>query len=66
MAALCGQHSLNNLLQKNHFDPSALGEIAAALDAEELRIMSQNGEGGKSSKDYLKRVAEGSGNVDGR
>jgi len=64
LAALCGQHALNNLLQKNHFDPSSLYDIAHALDQEELRIMGQNDEGGKSSKNYLQRLAEGSGNVD--
>jgi len=64
MAALCGQHSLNNLLQRNHFAPSDLGMIAEEMDREELRIMAQNDEGGTSSKSYLRRMAEGSGNVD--
>ena len=64
LAALCGQHSLNNLLQSSHFSPSALGDIASQLDAQELAIMSNNDEGGTSSRAYIQRVAEGSGNVD--
>ncbi|KAL7509522.1 hypothetical protein ACHAXN_006862 [Cyclotella atomus] len=63
-ALLCGQHALNNLLQKNEFNPSILADIAIQLDQMELAYMSQNNEGGVNSKDYLKRVAEGSGNVD--
>jgi len=34
------------------------------LDQMELNFMAQNNEGGVRSKDYLNRVAEGSGNVD--
>ncbi|KAL7553364.1 hypothetical protein ACHAWF_016642 [Thalassiosira exigua] len=63
-ALLCGQHALNNLVQQNSFSPGSLAEIASQLDAMELNFMAQNNEGGVSSKDYLKRVAEGSGNVD--
>lgn len=63
-AQLCGQHALNNLVQQNAFSPSYLAEIAFQLDQMELNFMSQNNEGGVSSKDYLKRMAEGSGNVD--
>ncbi|KAL3789246.1 hypothetical protein HJC23_002831 [Cyclotella cryptica] len=63
-ALLCGQHALNNLLQANEFSPASLAEIASQLDQMELAYMSQNNEGGINSKDYLKRVAEGSGNVD--
>ena len=63
-ALLCGQHALNNLVQQNVFSASSLADIAAQLDQLELNYMAQNEEGGTSSKDYLKRVAEGSGNVD--
>ena len=63
-ALLCGQHALNNLVQQNAFSAGSLAEIASQLDAMELNYMAQNDEGGVSSKDYLKRMAEGSGNVD--
>ncbi|KAL7532416.1 hypothetical protein ACHAXR_004613 [Thalassiosira sp. AJA248-18] len=63
-ALLCGQHALNNLVQQNAFSAGSLAEIASQLDAMELNYMAANNEGGTSSKDYLKRVAEGSGNVD--
>lgn len=61
---LCGQHALNNLIQRNSFDPQQLSEIAQQLDEMELNYMAANNEGGTSSKDYLKRLQEGSGNVD--
>ena len=63
-ALLCGQHALNNLVQRNAFSAGSLAEIAAQLDQMELNYMSQNNVGGIASKDFLKRVAEGSGNVD--
>lgn len=63
-ALLCGQHALNNLVQQNAFSAGGLADIAGQLDQMELNYMAQNDEGGTSSKDYLKRVAEGSGNVD--
>mmetsp|Transcript_4367 Transcript_4367/g.9533 ORF Transcript_4367/g.9533 Transcript_4367/m.9533 type:complete len:352 (-) Transcript_4367:87-1142(-) len=63
-ALLCGQHALNNLVQQNAFSPGSLADIAGQLDQMELNFMAQNDEGGTSSKDYLKRIAEGSGNVD--
>ena len=63
-ALLCGQHALNNLVQQNIFSPGSLCEIAKQLDEMELVYMAQNNEGGTKSKDYLKRQAEGSGNVD--
>eukprot|EP00986_Skeletonema_menzelii_P000018 scaffold5_cov144-Skeletonema_menzelii.AAC.4 len=63
-AMLCGQHALNNLVQANAFTPVSLAEIAGQLDQMELNYMASNNEGGVSSKDYLKRLAEGSGNVD--
>ncbi len=63
-AQLCGQHALNNLLQTQSFTPHALAEIAHQLDQMELNYMSQSNNNGVQSKDYLKRIAEGSGNVD--
>jgi len=63
-ALLCGQHALNNLVQECVFSADTLAEIALQLDQVELAYMAQNDEGGTSSKDYIKRVAEGSGNVD--
>ena len=63
-ALLCGQHALNNLVQEFVFTTESLGEIAQQLDEMELTYMSQNNEGGIASKDYIRRLAEGSGNVD--
>ena len=63
-ALLCGQHALNNLVQAYIFSPDSLSEIAHQLDAAELNMMAQNNEGGIRSKDYLRRLNEGSGNVD--
>lgn len=63
-AALCGQHALNNLVQASVFTAGTLAEIAHELDEMELIFMSENNEGGVLSKDYLRRVQEGSGNVD--
>eukprot|EP00565_Helicotheca_tamesis_P006417 CAMPEP_0185729884 /NCGR_PEP_ID=MMETSP1171-20130828/7687_1 /TAXON_ID=374046 /ORGANISM="Helicotheca tamensis, Strain CCMP826" /LENGTH=361 /DNA_ID=CAMNT_0028398819 /DNA_START=101 /DNA_END=1186 /DNA_ORIENTATION=- len=63
-AQLCGQHALNNLVQACTFSAGMLAEIAQQLDQMELNFMSQNDEGGTSSRDYIRRVAEGSGNVD--
>jgi hypothetical protein len=45
-AMLCGQHSLNNLVQANTFSPHQLAEIAQQLDQVELNLMAQNNEGG--------------------
>mmetsp|Transcript_6451 Transcript_6451/g.9448 ORF Transcript_6451/g.9448 Transcript_6451/m.9448 type:complete len:374 (+) Transcript_6451:96-1217(+) len=63
-AQLCGQHALNNLLQIQSFAPQELAEIALQLDQMELNFMSQSNSNGVRSKDYLNRLAEGSGNVD--
>lgn len=60
---LCGQHSLNNLLQQQAFSPDQLAEIAHQLDQLELNYMAK-GTGGVNSKDYLKRLSEGSYNID--
>ena len=45
-AMLCGQHSLNNLVQANKFSPYELSQIAHQLDQMELDFMAQNNEGG--------------------
>jgi ataxin-3 len=63
-AALCGQHALNNLVQASVFSPGSLSDIAHQLDEMELTYMANNNEGGVRSKDYIKRLSEGSGNVD--
>jgi len=62
-AALCGQHALNNLLQGPYFSADDLATIAHQLDEMERRAMLQNSQG-HQSQDYLRYLAEGSGNVD--
>ena len=63
-ALLCGQHALNNLIQTQTFTPGSLAEIAHQLDQMELNYMSAGNENGVNSRDYIQRLAEGSGNVD--
>lgn len=63
-AMLCGQHALNNLVQTSRFSPDMLADIAHHLDNVELNYMADNDDGGVYAKDYLERLAEGSGNVD--
>mmetsp|Transcript_8629 Transcript_8629/g.10897 ORF Transcript_8629/g.10897 Transcript_8629/m.10897 type:complete len:355 (+) Transcript_8629:97-1161(+) len=63
-ALLCGQHALNNLLQTETFTPDSLARIGRQLDQMELHYMASGNEEGVESKDYLRRMAEGSGNVD--
>jgi len=63
-AQLCGQHALNNLLQTQAFSPHSLAEIAHQLDQMELNFMSAGNKNGVQSKDFQRRIAEGSGNVD--
>jgi len=60
---LCGQHAVNNLAQGPRFTASALANIAHQLDEMELAVFAQNNEGGRNSKDYRARVAEGSQHV---
>jgi len=57
---LCGVHTLNTLLQSPMFTEVDLAQIAAELDAMEQRFMA---EGGVDSNDYLRFVAEESGNA---
>ena len=61
-AALCGQHCLNNLLQRFEFSAGVLSDIAAGLDARELQVIRDAS--GPDGKDYRDRLREGSGNVD--
>lgn len=63
-ALLCGQHALNNLVQRPAFTPIELSQMAHRLDALELEYMAQNNEGGMRSADYQRRLQEGSSNVD--
>jgi ataxin-3 len=68
-AALCGQHALNNLVQSQAFSVDQLADIAQDLDARELAFMRETDPNDKKSsggrsKEYLARLAEGSGNVD--
>jgi ataxin-3 len=63
-ALLCGQHALNNLIQTQTFTPDSLANVAHQLDQMELNYMSAGNENGIESKDYINRIAEGSGNVD--
>ncbi|KAK9842118.1 hypothetical protein WJX84_005359 [Apatococcus fuscideae] len=60
VAALCGVHCLNTLLQGPYFSEIDLAQIAQELDAAEQSFMM---EGGTEAEDYLKYIAEGSGNV---
>ena len=63
--ALCGQHCLNNLLQRHVFTEIELSEIALALDDEERRFMLEGtNDGEQMSQDALRFLAEDSSNVD--
>lgn len=61
---LCGQHALNNLVQMPVFTVGMLTDIAHELDDAEMAKYAEDPDGGINSKDYLKRLQEGSGNVD--
>jgi len=58
-AGLCGVHCLNTLLQGQYFGPEDLAEIGRSFDENERRLMLEMGE----TKDFLKFMAEDSGNV---
>ena len=62
VAALCGVHCLNTLLQGAYFSEWDLAEIAHQLDALEKQFMA---EGGMHTDDFRKFMAEESGNVSG-
>jgi len=60
VAALCGVHCINALLQGPIFNEVDLAQIAHELDAMERAFMA---EGGMTSDEYLRFTAEESGNV---
>lgn len=60
VAALCGVHCINALLQGPYFSEIDLAQIAQELDALERQMMQENG---VHTEDYLKYMAEASGNV---
>ncbi|KAK3272673.1 hypothetical protein CYMTET_19044 [Cymbomonas tetramitiformis] len=60
VASLCGCHALNTLLQGPFFSEVDLASIAQDLDARERQLMMESG---KESADFLKFLAEDSGNV---
>ena len=51
VAALCGQHCLNNLLQGPYFTEIDLAEIAQELDRKELALMMENGVDDETRRD---------------
>jgi len=60
-AALCGVHCLNALLQGGYFTEVDLANIAHELDAKERAAMAEQG---FDTPEFLKFMAEDSGNVD--
>jgi len=60
VAALCGVHCLNNLLQGNVFNEIDLMMIAREIDDTERRVMMEMG---SDTKDFLRFMSEDSGNV---
>lgn len=60
VASLCGVHCLNTLLQGPTFTEMDLSQHALTLDQQERAFMA---EGGMESEDYLRYIAEDSGNV---
>jgi len=60
VAALCGQHALNTLLQGPYFTEVDLSQIAHELDAMEQSFMAESGMDTKAYSDWQK---EESGNV---
>jgi len=61
LAALCGQHCLNNLLGGPYFTEFQLAEVAQELDAREAELMLA---GGAGTEDARRFMAQPSGNVD--
>ncbi|GAQ79023.1 Ataxin-3 [Klebsormidium nitens] len=59
-SAICGVHALNTLLQGPYFTEVDLSQIALELDKNEREMMAESG---LESSDYLKFMAEESGNV---
>ncbi len=61
VAALCGRHCLNSLLQGPYFSDFDLAEIAHRLDDSERALMLAEG---ADTADAIRFIAEDSGNVD--
>lgn len=61
VAALCGVHTINTLLQGPYINEIDLAQIAQELDALERAFMAESG---LDSEEYQRFIAEGSGNVD--
>lgn len=60
VARLCGVHCLNALLQGSYFTEVDLANIALELDQQEKKLMMEMG---TETTDFLKYMAEDSGNV---
>ena len=60
VSLLCGQHALNSLLQGPYFTAEDLTAIAVELDERERNLMRESG---VESADFLKYMAEDSGNA---
>ena len=60
VSALCGVHTLNTLMQGPYFSEVDLATIGTGLDAIERSMME---EGGVDNPDFLRFLAEDSGNV---
>lgn len=61
VAALCGTHAINNLLQGPYYSEVDMANIAQSIDARERALMLESG---ADSADYLSFVAQDSSNVD--
>ncbi|GBG67737.1 hypothetical protein CBR_g865 [Chara braunii] len=60
VSRLCGVHCLNTLLQGPYFTEVDLAAMAEELDRREREVMMESG---MESQEYLRFIAEGSGNV---
>ena len=60
VSLLCGQHALNSLLQGPYFTAEDLTAIAVEFDERERNLMRESG---VESADFLKYMAEDSGNA---
>jgi len=61
VARLCGVHCLNTLLQGSYFTEVDLAQVALELDKQEKKLMMEMG---TDTPEFLKFMAEDSGNVD--
>jgi len=60
VASLCGVHCVNTLLQGSYFTEVDLATVALQLDSQEKKLMMEMG---TETTDFLKYMAEDSGNV---